>query len=151
METKNTENNIENVYRTEQGCSSESDDVNHNDNDNGKNTVNNYRARLRPRPMMLPDDIYSLSECTVLYVYAFVCMHVLLYIIAALHTMLYNIKYFLYGFIDIYRQQNSKKKKKETLKMGGILDIVRAILASGRLPCIICCYHVIRKFEKRSN
>ena len=51
METKNTENNIENAYHTEQGRSSESDDVNHNDNDNANNAVNNYRVRLRPRPV----------------------------------------------------------------------------------------------------
>ena len=58
METESIENNIENVDCTEQGYSSESDDDNHNDNDNADNIVNNYRARLRPRPVIPPDYVY---------------------------------------------------------------------------------------------
>ena len=59
METESIENNIENVDCTEQGYSSEGDDDNHNDNDNADNIVNNYRARLRPRPVIPPDYVYS--------------------------------------------------------------------------------------------
>ena len=59
METESIENNIENVGCTEQGYSSESDDDNHNDNNiNADNIVNNYRARLRPRPVTPPDYVY---------------------------------------------------------------------------------------------
>ena len=58
METESIENNIENVDCTEQGYSSESDDDNHNDNENADNIVNNYRARLRPRPVIPPDYVY---------------------------------------------------------------------------------------------
>ena len=61
METKNTENNIENVDCidcTEQGYSSEIDDNNHNDSDNADNIVNNYRARIWPRPVIPPDIHY---------------------------------------------------------------------------------------------
>ena len=58
METESIENNVENVDCTEQGYSSESDDDNHNDNDNADNIVNNYQARLRPRPVIQPDYVY---------------------------------------------------------------------------------------------
>ena len=57
VETESRENNIENVDCSEKGYSSESDDDNHNDNDNTDNIVNNYRARLRPRPVILPDYV----------------------------------------------------------------------------------------------
>ena len=58
MVTESIENNIENVDCTEQGYSSESDYDNHKDNDNADNIVNNYRERLRPRPVIPPDYIY---------------------------------------------------------------------------------------------
>ena len=57
MEMKNIEKNIENVYCTEQGYSSDSDDDNHNDNDIVDNIVNNYRATLQPRPVIPPDYV----------------------------------------------------------------------------------------------
>ena len=56
METEIIENNIENVDCTKQGYSIESDDDNHNDN--ADNIVNNYRARLRPRPVLPPNYVY---------------------------------------------------------------------------------------------
>ena len=55
---KTQKNNIENVDCTKQSYSSVSDDNNHNDNDNADNTVNNYRARLGPRPVIPPDYVY---------------------------------------------------------------------------------------------
>ena len=58
MGTESIENSIENVDCAEQGYSSESDGDNHNDNDNADNIVNNYRARLRPRPVIPPDYVY---------------------------------------------------------------------------------------------
>ena len=58
IEMENAENNIENVDYTKQSYSSVSDDNNHNDNDNADNTVNNYRARLGPRPVIPPDYVY---------------------------------------------------------------------------------------------
>ena len=58
METESIANDIEHVDCTEQGYSSESDDDNHNDNDNADNIVNDYRARLRPRPVIPPDYVY---------------------------------------------------------------------------------------------
>ena len=58
METESIENNIEHVDCTEQGYSSEINDDNHNDNDNADNIINNYRARLRPRPVIPPDFVY---------------------------------------------------------------------------------------------
>ena len=56
--SESMENDIENIDCTEQGYSSESDDDNHNDNENADNIVNDYRARLRPRPVIPPDYIY---------------------------------------------------------------------------------------------
>ena len=35
-----------------------SDDDNHNHNDNVDNIVNNYRVRLRPRPVIPPYNVY---------------------------------------------------------------------------------------------
>ena len=58
METESIENDIEHVDCTEQGYSSESDDDNHNNNDNADNIINNYRARLRLRPVIPPDYVY---------------------------------------------------------------------------------------------
>ena len=43
---------------TELGYSSESDEDNRNDNENADNIVDDYRARLRPRPVIPPDYVY---------------------------------------------------------------------------------------------
>ena len=76
METESLENNVANVHCNEQGHSSEGDDDNHNDNDNADNIVNNYRARLRPRPVIRPDYVYCITVCLV-FLYVQCCMYML--------------------------------------------------------------------------
>ena len=73
-------------------------------------------------------------------------MHMVLYMIAALQILLYNLQYLVHSFIDIYGQKQPKKKQKKTytvrckasLKMGGMFYIVRATLVRGPLSYITC-------------
>ena len=71
-------------------------------------------------------------------------MHIILYMIA-LHLLLCNLQNFVYSFIDMDNNNNQKKKKcvnvrdiRLSLKMGGILYMVRAALVRGSLSYITC-------------
>ena len=77
-------------------------------------------------------------------------MHMVLYMMA-LHILLCNLQNFVYSIIDMDNNNNQKKTKKKnkikckckidvrlSLKMGGMLYMVRAGLVRGPLSYITC-------------
>ena len=76
-------------------------------------------------------------------------MHMVVYMIA-LHLLLCSLQNFVYGFIDMdnNNQKKTKKNRKKnckckidvrlSLKMGGMLYMVRAALVGGPLSYITC-------------
>lgn len=65
-----------------------------------------------------------------------------MYMIAALHILLYHLQCIVYNFIDIYGQQKQQKRifsdESISFKRGGLLYMIRATLVRGPLSYVIC-------------
>ena len=107
--------------------------------------------------MFITETVWLCAWCFYVYSAIHICFHLpmVLYMIAALHILLYHLQCIVYNFIDIYGQQKQQKRifsdESISFKRGGLLYMIRATLVRGPLSYVICWYHVTRGIEKQSN